>query len=229
MKEFFGKNVIIVICLVILYTFAFFVIRMDFHKNYKKIISLINYLQSPPTNRTTARSLSTRPSTTTLPVVTSAPGPQETNNINEENDNVLDQAYIEGVTTPQENLPFPQSVNDASEQVRDAVRSFDRDIKMLTKKLQIVKWLQIMTLGDIILICIGEIVCVAAFMDKPFVLDLWLNFLFLAMFFLFTWFFNVKHKYAFIYSNVRVTKFSLTFISHTFFLECSGCFGSKGS
>jgi len=206
MKEFFGKSVTIAICVTILYIFALFVIHNDFRKNQKKIKRLLASLQSPPQpTQLSNQTLSTRPSTVSIPIMTLAPGPQEGVIESPENINVLDQAYLDGVTPPYEEIPQAQHSLDevSASQNRDIVMNFDKDIKMLAKKLQIVRWLKMLIIIDLVLICVGEIVCITAFPDKPFVLDLWYQFLFLTMFFVFTWFFNLKHKFAFIYSNIN--------------------------
>jgi len=66
-----------------------------------------------------------------------------------------------------------------------------------------VKLLRILVLGHIFAFCTAQIIAFVLFVNEPYILNLWCQILLAITFFVFTWFFNYEHKFAFVYSNIR--------------------------
>jgi len=186
--EFFGYHPLIISILLLSYLIAIFIIFKDFRRNIRKINFVLDSIQliSPPNAQPIDMNLNQQDVIRLDQIGFEAEGEQNQQNgeqlLVEENAGVVQQAPI---------------------RQREPVRNFDRDIKMLKTKLQLVKLMKYFIICNILVLCLAHILCAVFFEMKPYVLNLWSQVLLATTFFIITWFFNYKHKQAFIYSNFR--------------------------
>ena len=194
----FWTNIIVLVALIILKILAFITIALDFNKSIEKIQETIESLQEIPQRNHSP--ILQRPVYNLNIMQNRAP------EIEISEDNMLNNGFINEGSVQERSRQIGHSINQQISPLqrsyqREVVRSFDRDIKLLKKKLEIVKLLRFFFLGYFIIMNIAMILGMTVYIDKPYILVIWNNLLLTLTFFVFTWFFNYRHKYAFIYSN----------------------------